>query len=408
MPHLRILIPGALRPLIPLVLAITGLSLACTPSREFLLKRAAEIGIDKHYVKVLVLSTGERVTVSSTTRIKIRDLKLKKILYDGAGKKLNFYPEKVTSSLLVESWDSPLSVNGKAYRSAIEVHNVLGRLLVINVVKMDEYLYGVVASEISGGWDPEALKAQAVAARTYAYYHIMNNKESLYDLDATSSFQVYGGVSVENDAVRRAVNATAGEIAVFDNKPILAYFHSTCGGRTINARYVWGNSDLKYLRGVRCEYCKGSPHYAWEEKISLYDIRLHLSRKYHGVGPVNGISLRKADGRVISVVVTHRNGTVKMTGNEFRLLFPEKKIRSLSFEAYKESDGLVLHGHGWGHGVGLCQWGAYGMAKEGKSYRDILKYYYRGIRFIDVGTHELSGDEARKSVPPASARGSSG
>jgi stage II sporulation protein D len=397
-----------LRPLIPVILAITGLSLACTPSREFLLKRAAEVGIDKHYVKVLVLATGERVTVSSATRIKIRDLKLKRILYDGAGKKLHFYPEKVTSPLLVESWESPLSVNGKAYRSAIEVHNVLGRLLAVNVVKMDEYLYGVVASEISGGWDPAALKAQAVAARTYAYYHIMNNKESFYDLDATNSFQVYGGVSVENEAVRRAVDTTAGEIAVFDNKPILAYFHSTCGGRTINSRYVWGNSDLKYLRGVRCEYCKRSPHYAWEEKISLYDIRLHLSRKYHGVGPVNGISLRKADGRVISVVVTHRNGTVKMTGNEFRLLFPEKKIRSLSFEAYKENDGLVLHGHGWGHGVGLCQWGAYGMALKGKSYRDILKYYYRGIRFIDVGTHELSGDEARKKAPPASGRGSSG
>jgi stage II sporulation protein D len=358
---------------------------SCAPSGGYLLKKRAAIGTEKQYVRVLIARTGERVIVSSASRVKITDIRTRRILYDGSGKKLTFHPDKVPNPVAVESWDSPLVMNGRAYRGTMEMHENLGKILVINVVTMDAYLYGVVPCEISSGWDGEALKAQAVAARTYTYHHLMNGRDLVYDLDATSSFQVYGGLSVETESTRRAVNDTSGEIAVYRNRPIVAYFHSTCGGLTADAGSVWNGGELDYLKPVRCEYCRQSPHFEWQEKVSLYDIRRFLGKKYRGIGAITGISLKKTGDRVAHVNIAHRNGTLKISGNEFRLLFPEKKIRSLFFDASKTSEGLVLRGHGWGHGVGLCQWGANGMAARGANYRDILSFYYKGIRVIQGG-----------------------
>ncbi len=379
----------------PACLAVMLAFVACTPSREFLLKRSAEVSADKKYVRVLIAQTGDRITVSSGSRIKITDLKTRKIHYDGRGRSFNFYPEKVTKPVALESWNSPLCVNGKCYRGTIEIHGSMGKLLAINVVKMDEYLYGVIPSEISSGWDMEALKAQAVAARTYTYYHLMNSRDLPYDLDATSNFQVYGGLSVETEKTRKAVDDTSGEIAVYNGKPIVAYFHSTCGGVTSEARCVWSGSDLNYLKAIKCKFCGESPYFSWKEHITLYEIKRCLSLKYKGIGPVSGISLKKNGKRVTSVNITHRNGLIKLSGNDFRLLFPEKRIKSLYFDAQKTNNGLVLFGHGWGHGVGLCQWGANGMALKGAKYKDILKYYYKGISIMSAG----AGMTARKNAP---------
>lgn len=358
---------------------------SCSPSKGFLLKRSLRLGIDKQQVRVRIVSTGERVTIASSARMRITDLKTGKAQYDGRGRRINFYPEKLSSPVIVESWEKPLSVNGRAYRGAMEIHNVLGKLYVINLLSMDEYLCGVVPSEIMSTWRAEALKAQAVAARSYAYHHMLNRKDALFDLDATASFQVYGGIAAEKESTSLAVRATSGEIAVFENRPILAYFHSTCGGSTSDDEFVWNGSRMEYLRGVGCEFCKASPYYSWEEKITLYEVRTYLAKKYRGVGAIGGITFKRNEGRVSRVTIVHKNGLLNLTGNEFRMLFPEKKLKSLYFEATKTSDGLILHGHGWGHGVGMCQWGAQGMAEKGARYKDILKHYYRGVRIMHAG-----------------------
>ena len=128
----------------------------------------------------------------------------------------------------------PLSVNGTRYRGTIELHGVTGLLYVINPVKLDEYLFGVVPSEMPPGWPLEAMKSQAVAARTYAYYHIMKHKNLLDDLDATTNSQVYKGIGAEKENSNNAVISTAGEIITHKGSPILSYFHSTCGGHTID------------------------------------------------------------------------------------------------------------------------------------------------------------------------------
>ncbi|HSV95863.1 MAG TPA: SpoIID/LytB domain-containing protein [Spirochaetota bacterium] len=354
----------------------------CAPSREFLLKKSTEIGAHKSYVRVLLLNTAKRVAVASPARMKISGLSDRRTHYDGKGRSVFFYPEKVKEPVVVESWDSPLSVNGAPFRGAIELHSRMGRLLVINVLTMDEYLSGVVPCEISSGWNVEALRAQAVAARSYAYYHIMNGTDTLFDLNATNRSQVYGGAGMETERTNKAVRDTSGQVASLDNKPILAFFHSTCGGSTIDGDKVWKGAGREYLRKVRCEYCAQSPHFVWEEMLTLYEIRLHLAKKYVGVGQVTGIAFRKEGGRVSHVTVDHKNGVVRLSGNDFRLLFPEKKIKSLLFEAVKTKNGLLLKGHGWGHGVGLCQWGANGMAERKAAYADILRHYYRGTRLM--------------------------
>ena len=375
-----------------LLLVITGVITGCTPSREYLLKKSRKMGNDSDYVKVLIHKTRSRVIISSSSRMKISTVKNNNIKYNGRGKEFVFIPEKIAEPVLIESWGSFLTINGKEYRGMIELHNVMGKLYIINVLRMYEYLYGVLPSEIMSGWPDETLKAQAVAARTYAYHHIMKNRTGIYDLDATTKFQVYKGLSIENQRTNRAVDDTCGEIAVYNNKPIVAFFHSTCGGYTVDDTLVWNGSDMKYLKSIRCPYCKGSPNYDWNVMLTRYEIIEALKKKYSGVGQITGITFRRQDRRVVNVVIKHKNGIIRISGNNFRLLFPAKKIKSLYFHARKTPDGLELHGHGWGHGVGMCQWGARGMADHGKDYEYILKYYYRGIRIINVNRIKKSRD----------------
>ncbi|MDY6933516.1 MAG: SpoIID/LytB domain-containing protein [Spirochaetota bacterium] len=356
---------------------------SCAPSKEFLLKRSSSIGIENGYIRVLIKKMDSRVMLFSKSRMKITEIDNREIKYNCKGRKIYFYPEKLKKSILIESWGSPICVDGKYYRGAIKLYNVLGKIYVINVVSMSEYLYSVVPSEISSSWDIEAIKAQAVAARTYAFYHFMKRR-SMYDLDATINFQAYKGISVESGITKRAVDETCGKIVIFNNKPILAFFHSTCGGKTSDDKYVWNGDDKIYLCEVGCDYCKDSPHYQWKDKITLYEIRQLLKKRYGAVGIISDIVFRKKSGRICSVIIRHKNGNVRMTGNDFRLLFSQQRVKSLFFSATKVRDGLILHGHGWGHGVGMCQWGAKGMAEKGAGYKVILKHYYRGTRIIDT------------------------
>jgi stage II sporulation protein D len=382
--------------LLNLAIAISMVS-SCAPSKKFLLEKGKRIGVDKSYVRVLIDRSGDRCVISSDSRIKITELKSRKIKYDGKGRTIYFYPEMIKQPVVVESWQSPLVVNGKRYRGMIELHNLLGKINVINVLRIDEYLFGVVPSEILSNWNMESLKAQAVTARTYAYYHIMKKRNLLYDLDATNNFQVYRGLEVETDRTNRAVAETSGEILTYKNQPIIAYFHSTCGGKTADDKFVWDGNDLDYITGIPCRFCKESPDYSWKTRLTLYEMRRFLRKKHKGVGKITGISFKKRDGRVVSVVIRHRNGVIRLSGNNFRLLFPDKKIKSLLFVAKKIKNGLILHGHGWGHGVGMCQWGAKGLAESGAVYREILKFYYKGVSIFSL-KRELAKKGRRKPV----------
>lgn len=354
----------------------------CVPPPEYMAKTGKRIGFDNDYIKILLLRDQLKVEVITTARTKVIQPANNTIVYNGDAKRFVLFDNQLTQPLQFESWNNEIKVNGITVRGMVQLHPVVGKIQVVNVLKMHEYLYGVLPSEIMSGWPEEVLKAQAVAARTYAYYHLMKNNSTYFDLDATSNFQVYKGKAVETEATNKAVDATSGIIMTYNNKPILAYFHSTCGGKTTDDKYVWQGEDLPYLRSVVCPYCKNSPNYSWQVELTLNEIYEALVKRYKTVGKIKAITLGREDTRVTVVKIEHDNGIIRMSGNDFRLLFDAKKIKSLYFEAKQTRTGLILTGHGWGHGVGMCQWGAKEMAQQGIRFDRILTFYYRGIRIM--------------------------
>jgi len=365
-----------------LLVLSAGLILAsCTPTPQYLRKRNIKVVKENKNIRVLILKTRFPFSIKADSRLKIRERNSGRIVYDAQKASLKIRPGKVRQGLMIESYNDVISVNGKEYRGRIEIKNTLGVLMVINHLTLEDYIKGVVPSEVPSLWPEEVLKAQAVAARTYAMYHLNKKKATqLFDLDGTTNFQVYKGKSGEYASTNSAVDKTRGEYLVHGYQPILAYFHSACGGRTIDDRYVWKGSDMPYLKGIRCTYCSISPNFNWETRISLVQMQASLAKKYPTMGKIKRIAFKRKAGRVALVQIGHSNGTINITGNNFRLMFPVKTVKSLYFVSKKSGRGLVLHGHGWGHGVGMCQWGAKGMAMQGKSYRDILSFYYRDVK----------------------------
>ena len=366
----------------------------CSPTPEYVRKNIIKISAQKD-VRVLLLKTKEKVKISSESKTRVREIKSGRVISDSPKFSAEFGIDQLSSPIVIEAWDSPVSVNGIPYRGNIELHNVIGVINVINVIAMNDYLKGVVPCETPATWPIEALKAQAVAARTYCYYHIsFGGQNQLYTLDATVRSQVYKGFSAEKPESSRAVDETDGVIITDNNKPIIAYFHSTCGGATIGNNYVWNGAGLDYLKGTKCGYCGKSPHFKWEQKISLDEITKAVRVKYKNIDKITRISFIKKEGRVIEVKISYSNGSMRMSGNDFRLMFPPQLIKSLYFISEKNETGLLLKGHGYGHGVGMCQWGARGMAESGLGYKDILSHYYKSVKVAKINKSDSSARTA--------------
>lgn len=265
----------------------------------------------------------------------------------------------------------------------------------VNYAPLESYLYGVIGAEMQSYWEPEALKAQAVASRTYSLY-IKNRfgQDRTWDMTQSESSQVYRGLKAETSTVRAAVLATAGEVLFAqssDNSDsvIPAYYSSSCGGHTEAADHVFGGDAVVSLGGVQCDFCKDiarRSHFNWAPvSMTMHQISKKLMQRYSSLERLEAISDFKITklghkGRVIRVQLIGKNGeTDTLRGEDFRLsLDPSgRKIRSAIFTAEKRKSQVVfLNGLGFGHGVGLCQCGTQGMARKGKTYKEILRYYY--------------------------------
>lgn len=271
-----------------------------------------------------------------------------------------------------------LSKDGKnysRYRGEFLLEGIDNQIMPVNLVQAEEYLYSVVPSEIGYSFETEAIKAQAIAARSYLYHSLLSKKYSYCDLLDTVDSQVYLGYDRENDKITELVNETANLIMVYDGKAINALFHSTSGGRTANNEDVWPvGSPLPYIRGV-ADKGNGdeSPRQNWEFTISKKD----LSKK---VGfTVNKIEIvERVDGRV-KYVMLKGNQNKKVTGNQLRSYLGYNKLFSTMFSVKDTGSSFYFKGNGSGHGLGMPQWSANGLAKKGKKYDEILKYYYSGV-----------------------------
>jgi len=275
------------------------------------------------------------------------------------------------------------SFRGK-YRGTLYVARASGRYFVINVVDVEDYLCGVIAREMEKNWPTEALKAQAVCSRSLVYYYMQKAREKNLPYDVSNSVfhQVYGGTEAERENVVEAVDSTAGEVLSYEGRIVPGFFHACCGGSTSNASDVWG-SEFPYLVGVSDSYCSGTPFFTWRKVFSASDIGRVL-----GIKKVDSIRIVQNDssGRVKTLEVKSGTGKKIVTGKDLRMSFinlygsqsfnSEKVLPSTRFVTYGSGGSMVFEGTGYGHGVGLCQWGARKMAEEGFDYRQILKYYF--------------------------------
>lgn len=272
-----------------------------------------------------------------------------------------------------------LLVNGSHYVGNIEVWKGGSGMYLINELPLEEYIKNVVSAEIGTNWDMEALKAQAVISRTYALYQKGLNSNINYDLTSSVLHQVYKGANVDA-RISYAVMNTEGEVLTYDDKLIEALYHSTCGGMTEDSEEVFGKS-YPYLKPVSTS-CDISPYSIWERKIPVEELEKALNLK-----GIKGVSIksRTSTNRANAVEISHNAGTLDIKCTDLRKLLGWSRLPSTNFEVTLENGVYLFEGRGYGHGVGLCQWSALQLAREGKSYREILSFFYPGTKLRIYG-----------------------
>jgi len=281
---------------------------------------------------------------------------------------------------IVASDADAISINGRRFRGAIQfIKKSNGKILVINNIELEDYIRGILYHEASHYWPIEALKAQAVCSRTYALYQRQQNLSKDFDVTSDIYSQVYGGKTSERARTNRAVEDTKTLALKYQDKIFPAYFHATCAGFTEDASELW-NIDLKPLKGTSCPFCRESPHFSWYESLPLDELEKKLNAAGHKVSGITGIYVagRNRSGRATAIKFVSKNKEFQLPAKEFRSIIGPNSLKSTNFNVSVVKGSAVFVGVGWGHGAGLCQWGAYFMAKEGRKFDEILKYYYPG------------------------------
>jgi stage II sporulation protein D len=266
-----------------------------------------------------------------------------------------------------------LLVKGSHYNGIIEVWKGDKGLFLINELPLEEYVSNVVSAEVGNNWDVEALKAQAVIVRTYALHKIKyKTHHANYDLTSSILHQIYKG-SNRDPQIANAVSSTQGEILKYDGEVIESLYHSTCGGRTEIPEEVFSRS-YPYLKSVESN-CELSPYWIWERKISLREIEKALD--ITGIKDIRISSYTKT-GRVKTLAILHANTVLSIKAAELRKTLGWKRLPSTKFDIAYMNGNVIFEGKGYGHGVGLCQWSALQMSRNGMNYKDILAFFYPG------------------------------
>ncbi|MFT9494036.1 SpoIID/LytB domain-containing protein [Anaerosolibacter sp.] len=328
-----------------------------------------------------------------------------------------------------------VKVDGKNFRGDIGIKRYTGSdLTIINRISLEEYLYGVVPKEMSGTWPLEAQKAQAVAARNYAIEKLGSHNQYGFDLCATTHCQVYGGFDSEHERSRGAVDETRGKFLTYNGELVTPFYHSNSGGHTENSENIW-SSPIGYLKGVSDPFSIGAPNDTWTYVMTKDQIQEVLNSKQLSVGDLNSIQVTSYSdfGRVLKMEVSGSSDKKILEKEKVRSIFGYNNIKSTWFtvntdasatvisgdasgpkqissgnlfiaaaDGARQLDGsleqivvfngielknisfnanqYVFTGKGWGHGLGMSQWGAKKMAEEGYTYDQILTYYYTGTQ----------------------------
>lgn len=320
-------------------------------------------------------------SVLSTASIRVR----------ASGRVLIFGPHRMKGDVIVAPEDpqQSISVNGRRFRGTLLFHAMgNSRFEVIEYMGLSEYLYGVLPKEVNSTWPLESLKAQAVVSRSYAVASKQARAGERFDLSATVMDQVYGGQDVEKPESNRAVDETRGVLMVdAQDKPVRAFFHAACGGKTDLPEYVWKTDPAQSVYEIISDkdHCADYPRHKWQLTMTLTTLRDRLRRAGLRIRSVQGLSVlqKSPSGRSQTILLQTSKGEVQVAANRFRLALGPETLRSTFLTNVQVRKRQVyFEGLGWGHGVGLCQWGARGRALAGQSYQDILLAYYPKSKLI--------------------------
>jgi len=321
-------------------------------------------------------------TISATSPYKIKDKSKEKIFH---------YPVKIRplpagidvegsiwqKQITVEPMDGSFcEVNKRRYRGIILVKKSKDKLEIINTLSLEEYLYGLIKLEISPEWPLPTLCAQAIVARTYAIRKLWEDSSILTNL---AQHQMYGGVEAEDARGRIAVDLTRGEILTYKGRPINSVYHACSGGYITSSKEVWGE-DYPYLKAHKDPFSIHSPYDRWQVKILKSELEKILQRAGLRVRGLKSLKILKKDtsGRCKVLLISFKNGHQFISGNKLREILGFNFLRSTLFEINNKKDELIFEGKGWGHGVGMSQWGAARMGELGYSTEEILYFYYPG------------------------------
>lgn len=287
------------------------------------------------------------------------------------------------NELIIEANPALYYINRNMFRGRLHVYvDGADNLLVVDELDIEDYLAGLINSEISSNWPIEAVKAQAIAARTYALHQIAganrHTPDALYDVESTVADQVYHGAHREDRRAYEGVRATTGMVLTRGGVIFPAFYHSTCGGYTENAHNVW--KDMTSSPAIIDRYCRYAPYHEWFLRIPRTEFLAIMTQ----VGILKPRQLLLGVGRfpfpdsprTDEMIITTDSGDVHVKATQLRQILGYKRLKSTWFNVGIEGDEVVFAGRGFGHGVGLCQWGAKGMAEAGYTYKEILKHYY--------------------------------
>ena len=355
---------------------------------------ALDVRIPGHAAPVATIAAGDSATLS----LRSDDVKLRRTNGGLYARSLRLDPSASDTKWGLTHED----IRPRTYTGGIRVRPDTSRndhLVLVNAVRLDRYVASVVAGEYPFD-DIEGAKAMAVLVRTYAL-RAAAKFQGAYDHVDHSASQVYRGASAVTDVSRQATAATEGQVVTSNDQLIEAVYFSSSGGHTANPSAVWtADRDHPYLIARNDPYDAQSPHHRWSTRIDRSTLLSALSawKPY----PVTGFYLGdRAEGRRVTHIdlLDDANNRHTVRSNAFRLYVnqnvPGAELKSTWFDARREGNTYVFAGRGYGHGVGLSQWGAHAMAQEGFSYREILTFYY-----TDVQVQHLDGTPADATLPP--------
>jgi stage II sporulation protein D len=357
-------------------------------------KNAEEVQL----VRILLVKNVPEIVIETTSSYRVLDSGLHPLF---KGDRIVATPVRANASgiqigsqtfkntpLTIQSDGGGIKVGKHIYRSALKIWRESSQAIsVVNEIDVEDYLKGVLPWEANPEWPMEALKAQAVASRTYALFRTLEKQDEKFALHQDVKSQVYKGKAIENPKTNQAIEDTRGKILTYKGKIFPAFFHSTCGGQTTRADYLWKVQKNPVFRGVSCNFCWQSKHYRWQAKFTRKEIETVLRKHGFQVSGIKNIVAADLDasGRARKFVIEHRGGKTKIHSNDFRLWMDPARFKSTLIQGIAQDGGAyIFRGRGWGHGVGMCQYGMKGLAELGYSYPQILDYYYPGAEITNA------------------------